>query len=729
MRFTSALAALLAIVVSGVSAAADKPLTAPRTAEAQRFNSYARIAPLGDGAVAVWWADNELRSMRLDANGHPRDASSRRIAATGPLDALHLTSNGSQTFVAWTGQSGTYVAPVQDDGRLGNAFQLHKWGILPAGLAVSNDRVVMVAPVANSAMATIASLDGTVLATDVTIGVTPPNSAMPAGDVAAVGDSFIFSWVNTGDGRIHAVQLTAGQVVTRSFTPAGDLLQLPGRQGASVRVATNGNGSMLVFQDYDETIGRYVLRVRALSAAGNALGTPLNIMSFAGAATALPPTIAPSGDGYVVAALEQAGNASILTVLNLDSAGSVQQSRFLSLPAMFWKTAIQVKPTPTADVVILRNAAPSVPKPQVYTIKANRDGGELEAPQLISAAAEIPWQEASAIFPTAEGWLAAWREDGAASRAVVGRLDRNGVALTGAGVTLMPEGGNQQSVAAAWSGSEMLVVWSADAFYGAIVKPGEWPPRSPFRIGSGSGSVLQNIAGISVAWDGSEFVAVWQSSTSTIGATRIGRDGSLLDSKPVPITPADAPDVFGAVNPTLSWNGSEFLVVFGRRAREAPAASGNNILGLAAQRLSRNLILQGQPFDVSELAFGNGSPVHFSQAVASGTSWLVSWVQNSELRGFQVNSDGTRSGDLHGLYPAQTAPHVAALAGGWLVTGGASAAQVSRAGARTPFQPILPAGSEIDALTVAGSRMAIVYSIDGTAYVHFTEGHARPAGH
>jgi hypothetical protein len=722
MRLSRALAALLTFLVASVTTAADGTLSAPRLEDSAPAG-FAQVAPLGDGAVAVWWADNELRSIRLDASGRPRDARSLRIAVTGRLDALHLISNASQPFVAWTGQDGTYVAPMHEDGRLGTPFRLHKWGLLAAGVAVSSDRVVMVTPVANQALVTIASLDGTVLASDVTIGVTPPNTAMPGGDVAAVGESFLFSWVNTGDGRIHAVQLTGGQVAARSFTPAGDLLQLPGRQGKNVRVATNGNGSMLVFQDYDEAIGRYVLRVRALSPSGNALGTPLNVLELAGRSTATVPAIAPSGSGYVIASLEPSGPNSVLTVLNVDPSGTIQQKRTLVLDETFSTWAIDVVSTPSAALITIRNSALVAPG-QAYVIKAGHDGGVLEEPQLISSPAEFPRQEAAAIVSTAAGWLAAWREDGAVSRAVVGRLDRNGSPLDGAGLKLMAEGGNQQSVAAAWSGSKMLVAWKADtSFYGAIVNPTDWPPRSPFRIGSGSGST------ISVAWDGSEFVAVWRLSASSIGATRIGRDGGLLDSTPVAITPAEAPDVVGTLDPSLAWNGSEFLMVFGRQAKEPPPGGEGKVFGLAAQRVSRNLILQGQPIEISPLAFGPYAPALFPQAVASGSSWLVTWVQNNQLRGFRVSSEGTRSDSFQGAYSAVAAPRVAALAGGWLVAGGSSVAQVPRSGVVTPFQPIVPAGSQLDAVTVAGSRMALVYSLDGTAYVRFTDGRPRAAGH
>ena len=199
----------------------------------------------------------------------------------------------------------------------------------------------------------------------------------------------------------------------------------------------------------------------------------------------------------------------------------------------------------------------------------------------------------------------------------------------------VPDYHSQENPAAAWNGSEYLVVWEeyvarfTTHLYGARVTPeGEIldPGAIPISVDE------DQQFGARVSSDGSSFVVVFSHShpepaTSAIEGIRVGANGTLLDPAPFPITRRGE-------NPALEFDGANYLVVW-KDYQEAPGQIYGTRVG------TDGTVLDPEGFQIS---FGTGHP-YWSDVAWDGSRFLVVWDDyaisgNTDVRGARVTADG-----------------------------------------------------------------------------------------
>ena len=179
----------------------------------------------------------------------------------------------------------------------------------------------------------------------------------------------------------------------------------------------------------------------------------------------------------------------------------------------------------------------------------------------------------------------------------------------------------------------------------------------PLEIASGANGYLTNP---SVAWNGSEFLVVWQDASANafrgqIFARRVRPNGTLLDASPISIMPGTRPDVAAL--------GSTFLVV----ADDVP--TNPHFRSVYASRVTSAGAVLGGPVFI-------GASFSFSARVAAlGGRWLVVWEvhpshddAHAGVAGAFVGADGAPTAAF-GVSDGGTdyTPHLAVAGGSALI--------------------------------------------------------------
>src|SRR5262249_42961703 len=139
---------------------------------------------------------------------------------------------------------------------------------------------------------------------------------------------------------------------------------------------------------------------------------------------------------------------------------------------------------------------------------------------------------------------------------VVGaRLDTSTMTVLDASPFLVTKAGNQAYPAAAFDGTNYLVVWSqAGKLYATRVSQASALVDTQPIVVAASGASGRS----EVAFGGGVYFAVWESSGSGIKGARIGTDGTVVDATAVTVTSASAQQVF----PRITYGAGTFFVVW-----------------------------------------------------------------------------------------------------------------------------------------------------------------------
>jgi hypothetical protein len=195
---------------------------------------------------------------------------------------------------------------------------------------------------------------------------------------------------------------------------------------------------------------------------------------------------------------------------------------------------------------------------------------------------------------------------------------------------------------------------------------------SAFAISQGQGAGHDSPA---IAFDGTNYLVVWvDEATSPIGlhAMRISKAGALVDAAPfalVDLSMAVLQEACCALEPTLSFDGTNYLVAY-RDPRGVAPPSGGNFASISAARVSTaGVLLDGTPTTPGIVVAASKTITRgrVRSVFLNGAHWLV-WETNSsqQLNASRVSTAGVASSawtDGFALAPAVDITELPAIAG------------------------------------------------------------------
>jgi len=664
-------AVFLASVAQGAGAPIGTQLIAPTVAQPRD----AVLAPLGDGFLAIWTEGpscygQELRGMRLDGDGHPRDARSFAVTPVGYQPRVVATaSEGDDAYVAWGDASpNLHLTRVSADGAVTVLSDS-----LSAGrkMSVSNGNILILgsrsAPVA-SLTVTLIDRGGRVVRSDVALEQTGSPRQF---DLIAVNDTFLVAWTGNDD-HLRVASISPADVAANNvrITPA-DLGITSNLSG--LRLVSDGVHSMVFWVDFRSS--KYGLRARSLSNAGTPMDAgPVTIGS-----------VTPTGDGVAAVAVSDGYNVLVQESLS-DGAHPV----FLRVS---FDGTLQVVNRPSQRLAVARNGSRTMAlwMEQRFAITGFFHpfaGYEIVAAPLAAdgsvgtgtmVSLDVATQHVRKLLPFAGGTVALWTEGVPNDRLVVSRLTPAGQPADN-GLRLRESLFNQSHSTIATDGERLFVVWTEgeeskpQALFGAMVLPGG------ILVTNQLASDASGDSDIDVVWNGQGFTVAYQRVRTKgfdFAAMRVDRFGNLVDPTPIPLTLEPYYDQ----NPRLSWNGSEYLLVWQRwydpfmYIGETCPQEQLYPAELFAQRYSEALVPTGMEIP---LATTNNKGTVLLDAQRAGVSfvrgtWLVVWLDKVTpgTRFARIDANGVRLDPLNGqlLLGSFDDPILVTASDGWTVAG------------------------------------------------------------
>ena len=539
-----------------------------------------------DGAVylAVWedlrGGDADIYAARVSLRGEALDPAGV-VIATGPAAqrAPDVTFDGSNFIVAW------------QDHRGGDA-DVYAARVSSAGVVLDRGGV---------AIATGAGHQGApALATD--------------------GAQVLVAWEHEEDGR---PLLRAAR-----WAPGGRVLDdppiaLPSGGGSQRSPAAIWNGSryLVAWEDFrGPESDIYAARIgpdgSLLDAAGIAVSTA--------AGPQLGPSLACHGAACFVTWADLRDGASFdVYGARVDADGSLRDAT--GLPVVLAPEA-QVAPSVAWDgaryVIAWQDARVDGINTDLHATRLDPVSGAVEAPFEVSAATGD--QVTPALVAGAGQVLAVWddrrggRDEGDVMAA---RIDSAGLVLDRAGRVVSAASAPERAPAAAYDGSNYLVVWESRRMLGGRAT---WDVLG-MRVGP-SGDVLDP-AGIvvaadadaderapAIAWNGAHYLVSWEAraplAMAAVRARRVGADGSLVDAAAIDV----APGLGDQRAPTVAAGPGGWLVAWqDGRSIFAWDVYGAFISGLGVR--------DGASFAVSDAPNNQTEP----RAASDGSRYLVAW--------------------------------------------------------------------------------------------------------
>jgi hypothetical protein len=217
----------------------------------------------------------------------------------------------------------------------------------------------------------------------------------------------------------------------------------------------------------------------------------------------------------------------------------------------------------------------------------------------------------------------------------------------------------------AFGSGTYLVVWqdgyNYDVYYRRVGTDGK-PVGTASRPWSND---FDNEYDPTVAFDGTNFVIAFRTSRGQIVASRVGPNGSLLDSTPKVIVNAPASSSDYPIGPRLAFDGTNYQLVWQSNSSVGKLLGVRFSTALAVVANSMNTVSPPTAYSAATpaLAFGNGQH-------------LVAWAErttvsdpNPSIRAGRLDPSGTLIGDIT-VAPAtvgNATPAVAFDGTGWLV--------------------------------------------------------------
>jgi len=733
--------------------AVEHPISSPPLGPTPRFVSFLTTVPLGDGFLAVWREggidDAQVRGIRLDGNGRPREGQSFVVAPTQPgIRALTVASDGSSAFVLSLGLAGaSYVYRLDRVNTDGTVTNLSKALPLPTfvimGMAASSGKLLVCTaqPLSTQPLrVTLFDHDGTLLRGNLPVADSGGN--VSSIDLVAVNDTFLLAWIDL-DSRVRVARVLLSDIVANTVPPLPFVRAASGA-AYNARLAADTTRGLVAW--WERSSSGSELRVRPLSNSGAGLGDgPISVGTFQALS---PPAVTLRSDGYQVAFLENALDGGVqVTTLRISFDGIMQSA--VHTPAGFATysgysvSAVSNGGTSVATWIETRySLSGTLPGAEVVAAPLQSDGS-LGVTTLLSTA--LPIQHVRKLLPLARVVDGIWTEAAPNARLVLGRFTLDGQPLDGAGLRLRESIYDQNNATAATNGDQVYVVWtegSANAvqtLYGAVV------PTSGFL--SASVRVLATDAGayceVAVAWNGSSFTVVYQRrSTLELAALRVDATGNVIDPAPIRLTISrGTPDV----GPRLSWNGSEYLLVWQRQSYFGipipiltPIVTVNQLF---AQKFDAALSPSGGEIVLATTNLNGADPqsANSPSLELSGGVWLASWLsQPFDSVGTQalfarISPAGDRLDALNRGIGTETAPLLAAGPGGWTLVSGNGSLEVARITPDGTLQPtaiVLQNIAYPEAFALAPLPL-VAYkrnTTDALTYIDSISSHRRAAG-
>jgi hypothetical protein len=676
------LALFVASVAHGADVAIDTQSVAPTAAQA----SGAVVVPMGDGFLAIWKEAvpvepsycfiEGLRAIRLDRDGHPRDGRSFVVApGTYTMFIIAAESDGNDVYIAWTG---TYDPAIHLTRVSGDVVTVLSDSVPIAGrctMRVSNGKILFLSSRGELGdPLTVTLLDRTGAVVRSGVNVVEQAAFITGMDLVAVNGTFLFTWMSS-DSHLRAASISPADVAANNvrITPA-DLGIMTNVYG--IRLVSDGVHSMIFWVDYRSS--KYGLRARSLSSTGTPLDAgPVTIGSVTPGSG--PLAAIPVGDGYDVFFQDYVNEVSHPVFLRVSFDGAQQAVSRPAQPIAFAQNGGRTIAAWTENRFAMTGFYSPFAGYETVVAPLAADGST-GAGSVVSL--DLAEQHVRKLVPMAGGSVALWTEGAPNERVVVSRLTTSGQPADG-GLRLRESLFNQSNSAIATDGERLFVVWTEgdeskpQTLYGAIVLPGALSASVKPLAMDASGA-----SDIAVVWNGQTFTVVYQRVRTggfDFAALRADRSGNAVDPLPISLTPVRYYDE----NPRLSWNGSDYLLVwqswydpftytgeqcfskpaplpaelFAQRFSEAFAPSGNLIV-LAVTPTYNDDLLDVQDDDVS----------------FAGGTWLVLWrdgVASQSTKYLRIDANGNRLDPLNGrqLPGSYEHPLLISTTDGWTVAG------------------------------------------------------------
>ena len=272
----------------------------------------------------------------------------------------------------------------------------------------------------------------------------------------------------------------------------------------------------------------------------------------------------------------------------------------------------------------------------IYGARINRDGVVLD-PAGISISVGGYWQMSpSVIFGDSNYFVAwhDWRNSGSTGVDVFGaRVDTSGVVHDPLGIAVCTDSGDQHFPSLSFDGNNYLVVWQDGRnfdywdIYGCRVN------QTGLSLDSISIPICiadRDQYAPSVVFNGMNFFIVWMDERNLSGydiyGARVDTNGTLLDSFGIPISTATE----SQYNPALQFDGTNHLVVWA----DARNGSNNDIYGARADISGK--VLDSTGFAISLSANYQNSPC----VAANGSNYVVVWENYSTNLWWQADIYG-----------------------------------------------------------------------------------------
>lgn len=224
-----------------------------------------------------------------------------------------------------------------------------------------------------------------------------------------------------------------------------------------------------------------------------------------------------------------------------------------------------------------RHASGPLPRDASHIyVKAGRSAEDLANPDTETCiSASVTHQEQLAAAAAPGRALVAWVEriDGKRRRVFTTTVDTARPTLSREGMPVSPTGFEQLFPAIEFDGFEFLMVWvetgagqQTGTVMGARFDYYGRPLGRPFPIAPD-----MSISPVAVRWNGESYLVL--SSRGRIFGTRVGFNGSVLDTVPTQISPTPPPTQYSptrarlgeALNPAVAWDGVNFFVAYSIR--------------------------------------------------------------------------------------------------------------------------------------------------------------------
>jgi hypothetical protein len=669
---------LVAVFVAAAAHGADIPIGTPAIAPTAAQPRSALVVPQGDGFFAIWTEgpvcnNQELRGIRLDRDGHPRSVQSLVVAPSiYQMYILATASEGDEVYVAW---SGTYDPAIHLTRVSADTVTLLSDSVptpRASTMRVSNGNILFLGSrgyLGDPLTATFLDRTGTVVRSGVK--VVEQTEFITGIDLVAVNGTFLVTWMSS-DSHLRVASISPADVAANDVrvTPA-DLGVMTYVYG--IRLVSDGVHSMLFWVDYQD--GKYGLRARSLSSSGTPVDTgPVTIGSVtpSGALDAFA-----ASDGYDVLFQEVVNNVGHPVFLRVSFDGMLQS---IVRPSQGFAAA-QNGGRMIAVWSENRFAMTGFYSPLAgyETVAAPLAAdGSIGAGTVVSL--DVAEQHVRKLVQLSGGTAVLWTEGAPNDRVVVSRLTPSGQPADG-GLRLRESLFNQSHSAIATDGERLFVIWTEgddskpQTLYGAIVPPG-----------GGLSAIVKPLAAdangasdIAVAWNGQTFTVVYQRVRPggfDFAALRADRSGNLVDPIPISLTPTRYYDE----NPRLSWNGSDYLLVwqrwydpffhFGEQCFSKPAPLPAELF---AQRFSEAFAPSGDVIELARTTNYNDDLLDVQGADVSfvGGVWLVLWFDKAKLvtRYARIHTSGARLDPLNGrqLQGSYDDPILVPTPDGWTV--------------------------------------------------------------